>query len=161
MSKSSMSKFYMSNFIKVLLVSLLLSGCSNIKPYQSSSNKNLLVKSNTDEEVKAAIDIYHIDKSCKYAYKGTVSLNKGKNKIGLRPNTLNYLVVSFTTSSFWASSTSSMSQDMTIKPDKKHNYNLNLSYIDNIYNIELSRTHMKSRKTVALDINTANTCDNK
>jgi len=147
--------------IEILLISLMMTACSNIKPYQATHKNNFFVNSKTDNDVKSSIDIYQVDKACKYIYKGTVSLEQGKNKIGLKNNEDNYLVVSFTTSSFWASSTSSMSQDMMIKPDKGYTYKLDLSYLDNIYNIELKKTQPGSNKTITIDTLSPHRCQNK
>jgi len=144
----------------ILIISAMLTACSNVKPYDSTYKKNLYINSKTDDDVNAAIDIYHVNNSCKYDYKGTVTLKDGKNRIGLKENQANYLVVSFTTSSFWASSTSSMSQDMTIKPNKKYSYKLNLSYMDDIYNIELKKTHLKSKRT-SIVITENSMCNNR
>lgn len=144
--------------LQILLISMLVTSCSNIKPYEMHGKNNLIASSKTDDDVEAAIDIYHVDKACKYNYKGTITLENGINKISLTENRLNYLVVSFSTSSFWASSSSSMSQDMMIKPNKNYNYKLDLSYIDNIYNVELKKTKLRSKKTIEVDITAGHKC---
>ncbi len=142
----------MTKYLAIIFVCVgLASGCSNVKPYKSSSPENLSLKAKTDSDVKAAVDIYSVDKACKLTYQGTVDVENKLEKVGIPVNKPSYLVVSFSKSSFWSGQSSSMSQEALLTPKKGYRYQMNLSYVDHIYDIELKRIHRKSGKSRVID----------
>lgn len=145
------------HIIIYLLGISLLTSCSNIRPYKMSGQHNLSITSNTESSVKTAIDIYKVDNSCKLNYQGTVSIDKQNTSVSLPDGQKTYLVISFSSSSFWSSSSSSMSQETLLKPLKGNNYQLKLSYFDDIYNIELS-SKKKNRKPVEIALKGLENC---
>ena len=140
---------------------LSVSGCgSNIKPYSSSAEANLFINIKTDPDIKTSIDIYYLGNNCKLSYRGTVNLENSKQSIGLKINQVQYLVVSFFSSSFWAGRSSSMSQEITLNPSADNQYIMNVSYLDNIYNVDIKKRNRRSKRLVEIDINSVTHCSN-
>lgn len=143
-------------FLVVSIVVSFMTACSNnIRPYKTAVANNLFLQSRTDSDVTAELDIYHVGSNCTLDYLGTVNLQDVK-KTGLLVNRLTSLVIRFTTSSFWSSSSSSMSQEVLLKPNKGSRYYLDTSYVDNIYNVEIKvapQGDKKRRLVESLDWN--------
>lgn len=132
-------------FIFTSLV-LLLSACAGVKPFDSSLKSNVFISSKTDPGVNAVIDIYRLNKKCESSFQGRVAMDSPKKSIGLAAKQSHYLVISFTSSSFWSGQSSSMSQELWLKPSKGKTYQMNLSYIDAIYEVNLKEKSKKSRE---------------
>ena len=67
------------HIIILLFVFSLVIGCSGIKTYPNTTNKNFHMTTETDSgsmlsKVRAAVDIYRVDADCKTEYEGTVQL---------------------------------------------------------------------------------------
>ncbi len=137
---------------------VFFSGCSNLKTYQLSGSTKLLINSKTDSGIKTEVDVYHVNTSCQLSYQGTITVDNSPLEKSLSQKNAHYLVVRFSSSSFFTGS-HSMSKDLMFKPATGKRYYLDLSYIDDIYNIELkeSRTSSNKRKSVAqLNLNQCN-----
>lgn len=149
----------MKNYLIIIFLCVgLLTGCSNVKPYESSSPENLYLKAKTDSDVKATVDIYTVDKACKLNYQGTVNIENKLEKVGIPMNKPSYLVISFSKSSFWSGQSSSMSQEALIWTKKGYRYQMDLSYVEAIYDIELKRVHHKSGKSRVMDLEGIASC---
>jgi hypothetical protein len=140
------------HIVGFLLTASLLAGCLGIKPYPNTIDKNLhiLTETNTGSffsKVRAAIDIYRVDANCKTEYEGTVQLNEPSIDVGIPSHRLSYLVFVFSTSSFLAGSSSTISHDTLLKPRAGYNYDIKVSYIDNIYNVTIRETHLRTSAT--------------
>lgn len=112
-----------------------LAACSGIKPYHNPAQPNLQVQVNT--EVDTYLHIYAIQQNCQLNYQGSVELDKPRLDISLPVSENSYLVFTFSSSSFWSSSSGSMNYETQLKPRKGYRYEAQVSYIENIYNIEL------------------------
>ncbi len=137
----------MSRSITGLLVTVsLLAGCSGIRPYPNTMDKNLHIQTKTDSgsffpKVRAAVDIYRVDGNCKTEYEGTIQLSKPSLDVGIPSHRLSYLVFVFSSSSFLASSNSTVTHDTLLKPRAGYDYHIKVSYIDDIYNVVIRETH--------------------
>ncbi len=119
-----------------LFTALLINGCSAIKPYKTELPQNLVVNSRV-ESVEATLDIYRVGNQCETEYLGTIALDRDILKLGIATGQASYLVVGFAGSSFWGNSSSYTSYDITLLPRKAHRYEVAVSYIDDIYNVDL------------------------
>ena len=123
-----------------LLASLLL-GCSATRPYLSDAEDNLFIATHIESGilsgVAASIDVYAIGDNCETHYRGTVSLDDSKTKVGVETGVPVQLVFRFESSSFFAGSRSSMDYDVVLFPEFGHHYDIDVSYRDDIYNVEV------------------------
>lgn len=141
----------------IVAAALLLSGCSGTRLYKADLPHNLKVLPKT-ESVKAALDIFSVDRQCQASYQGTVELDNKPLELGLPADKTAYLVVSFASSSFWRSSSSHMNHDALLRTRKGYRYELNVSYIDDIYNVMLYEINAHSGKRRELEMAALNEC---
>jgi hypothetical protein len=152
------------HFIIFLLAFSFLIGCSGIKTYQNSLYQNLHIKTETDSgsmfsKMRAAVDIYRVDADCKTKYEGTVQLKNPSVDVGVPSSRLSYLVFVFASSGFLSSSSSTITYNTLLKPRAGYNYDIKVSYIDNIYNVvirEVDPSKKKSREIELIDLNACN-----
>jgi len=117
-----------------------LSGCSGIKTYPNTLEKNLLVSTSTESgsifsKVRASVSIYRVDAQCRTEYEGTVRLDNPSVAVGIPSGRWTYLVFDFSSSGFLSSSSSSVEQATLLKPRADRHYELKVSYRDEIYNV--------------------------
>ncbi|NIR31905.1 MAG: hypothetical protein GWN84_21875 [Gammaproteobacteria bacterium] len=130
----------------VLLSIGLLAGCSGVKTYPNTLTKNLHVQTETDSSslfstVRAAVSIYGVDADCQLEYEGTVALDESSVAVGIPSDRASYLVFDFSKSSFLANSRSTISYETLLKPAAGRIYDIKVSYIDDIYNVEILETN--------------------
>jgi hypothetical protein len=146
----------MSRYITGLIVTVsLLAGCSGIRAYPNTMDKNLHIQTKTDSgsffsKVRAAVDIYRVNADCKTEYEGTIQLNEPSIDVGIPSHRLSYLVFVFSSSSFLAGSNSTVTDDTLLKPRAGYDYEIKVSYMDDIYNVVIRETH--PRKVGSRDI---------
>ena len=135
------------NYIVLVLVftTLVSVGCSAIKRYDVELPQNLEVIAKT-EAVEATLDIYGLNKQCESVYQGTVDLNKSIVDLGIATGQLSYLVVGFASSSFWGNSSGFISYEFTLLPRKAYRYEIQATYIDDIYHVSVYEISQKTGK---------------
>jgi hypothetical protein len=156
---------YMMNrhVIVMLLVYGLLAGCSGIKTFQNTPDKNLHIKTETDSssmfsKVRAAVDIYRVDANCKTEYKGTVQLKNLSVDVGIPSGRLSYLVFVFHSSGFLSGSSGTITYNTLLKPRIGYNYDIKVSYIDDIYNVVIRETDPLMKKSREIELKDLNDC---
>ncbi len=130
--KSARHRKLQHTTIALFMFSLLI-GCSGIKIYPNTSDKNFTITTETDSgsmlsKVHTAVDIYRVGPDCKTEYEGTVQLNSRVVAIGLPPGRLSYLVFVFSRSGFFSSSSSRLTYGGLLKPDADYLYDVKVSY---------------------------------
>ena len=138
------------NFTLLALMNIMLlaGGCSTTKIYKDVLSHNLEVNSETDS-VETTLDIYSVGAQCESEYLGTVALDRSSIELGIAIEKPSYLSVGFASSSFWSSSSGFISYDFTLLPRKAFRYEVDVSYIDDIYNVtvyEVSQLTGKQRE---------------
>jgi len=119
-----------------LLAANLLAGCSGMKTYPDTLPKNLRIHT-TVSKVQAALHIHRVDASCQTEYQGTVQLDEPSVDVGLSAERFSYVVFSFTSSSFLTGSSSSISYETLLRPRPGYTYDVEVTYLDNIYNVAI------------------------
>jgi hypothetical protein len=142
----------------LLLGFIFLTGCTGIKTYPNNLEKNLYITTTTESgsffsSVNATVDIYQVNTDCSLGYQGTVKLNKASVSVGIPYDKRSYLVFGFASRSFLASTSGSITYETMLKPRRNYRYTINVSYIDDIYNVEIREIH--PRKKAARNIDTA------
>ena len=125
-----------------LLALGLLAGCSGIKTYPNTLDKNLHVHTETDSgsffsSVRTAVDIHRVNADCHTEYEGTIQLREPNAQIGIPANRASYLVFVFARSSFWSNTSGQMTYNTLLKPRSGHHYDINVHYKDDIYNVTI------------------------
>jgi hypothetical protein len=125
-----------------LVISGMLAGCSSMKTYPNFAAKNFSINTTTNSgsffsSVNAALDIYHVNSSCQETYAGTVKLNRDMVEVGIAEEKPSYLSFRFNSSGFWSNRTSTITYETLIRPRKGYRYDVNVSYVDDIYNVDV------------------------
>ena len=120
----------------------ITAGCSGIKTYPNNLKKNLHVKIEKDSgsffsSIKTTVDIYKVNKDCSTEYEGTVQLSKPTAEIGIPTGRLSYLAFVFASSGFLSSSSSTTIYETMIRPRTGYSYDAKVTYLDDIYNVEI------------------------
>ena len=128
--------------VGLLAVIGLLVGCSSKYTYPNTLAKNLSIQTETDSgsffsSVRAAVGIYRVDEHCEIEYQGTVDLDERPISVGIPSGRPSYLVFEFASSSFLANSRRSITYETLLVPVAGHDYDLKVSYLDDIYNVEI------------------------
>jgi hypothetical protein len=155
----------LSRVVVLILFAGLFTGCSGLRPYVSDYEKNLYITTRTEASgflasVDAAVDIYSVNSDCARQYQGTVDLRKTSVAVGLLPNTLSYLSFTFASSAFLANSHGTMSYDTVLVPRDGYDYDVSVSYIDNIYNVTIRERNSSSGESRELMTNMLDSCGN-
>ena len=124
------------------LAASVLSGCSGLKPYADSPEKNLHIRTHTASgsafsSVRASVDVYRVERGCVAEYQGTVALDNADMTMGVPANRPSYLVFRFASSAFLGSSSSTISYEALITPHPGSSYDVRVRYVDNIYNVAI------------------------
>jgi hypothetical protein len=144
--------------ITLLITLCTLTACSGIKTYSNTMNKNLDLTSKTDSSVDAALDIYRVESDCSIEYSGTIQLTKSTINTGIPAGRSSYLVFSFSSSGFFSgSSTTTYSTLLRPRSDKKE-YDIDVSYIENIYNVVIHEKTRGSNKRQEIEARGLATC---
>ena len=149
--------------IALMLAPSLLSGCSGIKTYKNTLANNFHIKIETDSgsmfsKLRTAVDIYRVDAECKTEYEGTVQLKNTSVEVGIPSDRLSYLVFVFAKSGFLSNSSSMMSYDAMLKPRAGYNYDVKVTYMDDIYNVVMYETRPDKKKGREIELKGLNDC---
>ena len=140
-----------------LLTVSLLAGCSGVKTYPNTLDKNLHVRKATDSgslfsSVRTAVDIYRVSADCKTEYEGTVQLTKPSIDIGIPANRWSRLVFVFASSSLFSNTSGTITYDTLLKPQAGYIYEIKASYKDDIYNVSVQETHPGKPASRAIEV---------
>ena len=125
----------------VVVIGLLL-GCSGKYTYPNTLAKNLHIQTETESgsflsSMHVAVGIYRVDDNCEIEYQGTVALDERAVSVGIPSSKPSYLVFEFASSSFLANSRRSISYETLLIPVAGRDYDIKVSYLDDIYNVAI------------------------
>ncbi|HLQ25503.1 MAG TPA: hypothetical protein VK138_06415 [Acidiferrobacterales bacterium] len=130
-------------FRLVCSLSLLVAvaGCSNLKTYPNTADKNLQVQTKLSGSfltgVEAFLHIHRLKDSCSGDYLGTVELKNGLTQVGIAPGQPTYLAFAFNTSARLGGSFGTTSYTTILTPRAGGQYTADVSYADRIYNVSI------------------------
>lgn len=144
-------RFGKASIAAILLSAGMLVGCSGMKAYPNDFAKNLHIQTQTESGsvfsgVRAAVSIYDVDAHCQLDYRGTVKLDRPSVAVGIPEGRPSYLVFDFASSSFLANSSSTISYETLLKPAAGRSYDIEVSYIEDIYNVEIREASPSSSR---------------
>jgi hypothetical protein len=158
--------FISSVLVACLCSTAVLSGCLGLKPYQNTAEHNLHIHTAVDagswfSSVRAAIDIHRVVSDCKTVYEGTVQLNRPGLDIGIPPDRLSQLVFVFASYSFLGNRSSSMTYETLLKPRSGYQYDVQVTYKDDMYNVAIRETPPNSSVSREIDHKDLHSCRRK
>jgi hypothetical protein len=131
-----------------VLVPVLLAGCAGVKTYPNTLDKNVLVRSETVSgsalfQVKTTLGVHRVDERCQLEFEGVVELDKPSIGLGLPTDRWNYLVFTFSGSSFLGGSNTSINRETLFRARPGHRYDISVSYRKDIYHVTIRETPPK------------------
>ena len=124
----------------MLALLFAITSCSNIKPFPSTADKNLQVRSKVSGTfftgVTAVLQIHSMQGRCVDEYIGTVDLKSGMAQVGLAPGQSVVLLFLFHISGL-AGSDSTVPYSTIFTPRSGTQYIADVSYADSIYNVRI------------------------
>ncbi len=120
----------------------LVAGCSGLKTYPNSLEKNLHVQTARDSgswfsHARAAVDIHRVGKACATDYEGTVQLIEPTMDIGIPSDRWSHLVFVFASSSFWGNRSGAIAYETLLKPRPDHHYDVAVTYRNDMYHVAI------------------------
>ena len=120
-----------------LILCALLTGCSNLKTYRSSGEKNMLVRVKNEgggffSSTRPDVNIFSVDAACETQYLGTVELDAPRIEIGLPVGQTVLIEFVFSKSTLGGSQAMTAVELMTT-PRKGARYEFDVSYLRNGY----------------------------
>jgi len=149
--------------LAVMYTLVLLTACSGLKTYHETATKNLNITTKKDSSsVFSSIDtmlhIYSLNNNCEVSYAGTVKLTDPVMKVGIPDNKTSYLEFEFASSGMFSSHSSSISAETILKPKPGFSYGIEVSYIDDIYNVIIHEKGSNKSRPRELDLQPLASC---
>jgi hypothetical protein len=115
----------------------VLAGCSSLKTYQSSGEKNMLVRVKNEgggffSSTRPDVHIFSVDAACEAKYLGTVELDAPKVEIGLPVGQTVLIEFVFSKSTFGGQQAATAVEIMAT-PRKGTRYEFDVAYLRNGY----------------------------
>jgi hypothetical protein len=131
-----------------LLLLVGANGCSNLKTYPNTADKNLLVQTKMQSGslftgVEAVLHIYHLRGGCITDYLGTVELKKDMAPLGIMAGQPTYLKFIFNATGMLGSSTATIPYATVLTPRPGVQYSADVSYVDSIYNVVIREVDLR------------------
>ena len=133
---------------------IMFIGCTSNPVYKNESEKNLAINLKVDERnglfnsIDIAAGVNDIDSQCQPHYRGYQTLSPGRNEMGLAPGILTNLVIEVAKSKYRSGSSYSRGTLITPLPGKR--YEIDASYLDNMFDFRLYEITGKKRKPLKL-----------
>ncbi len=145
-----------NHLITLILAAGFIPGCSGLKTYSSDLDNNLRISSETESgsmfsSVNAELDIHRIKPDCSTEYAGTVELDGPPVDVGIPTGRSSYLVFVFESSGFLSSTSGSTSYDTLLRPRRGYQYDIKVSYKENLYNVVINEIAPGGKKRRELE----------
>lgn len=122
-----------------LLIAALLAGCAAVKTYPTDPAGNVVLRTDVDPSVRAAVHVHSVDAQCGTQYQGRALLEQSTTVISIPADRASYLVVVFDTSSLLRGSAAT-SVGALVRPRPGLTHELSLRYHAGIYDVSLRET---------------------
>jgi hypothetical protein len=153
-------------YISLTIAGLFLifaSGCSSVKNYNSTPDKNFSLRVKIeDKNVEAEVYILGGLKECEgkgdLPALGRVELQQGETEIGLVPDKLYLLKIYFNTKNFFGDEIANTLQRALIIPKAGKKYRVNLNYAEKMYDVSIFEMDTKNSVGKRIPIVPYNMC---
>jgi hypothetical protein len=124
------------------LVAALSSGCSEVKTYPNTLEKNLRIRSETVSgpalfRVRTALGVYRVDERCELEFEGVVNIDQPTVAVGVPTGRWSYLDFTFSDPSLAGGSSSPVSRETMFRPRAGYRYDIAVTYRQDIYHVAI------------------------
>jgi hypothetical protein len=134
-----------ADICRVVLVALamgLAAGCSGVKTYPNTLDKNLQIRSETVAgpalfRVRTALSVYRVDERCELELEGVVKIDQPTVSVGIPAGRWSYLDFTFSDPSLAGGSSGSVSRETLFRPRAGYRYDIAVSYRKDVYHVAI------------------------
>jgi hypothetical protein len=117
-------------------------GCSGVKTYPNTLDKNLEIRSETVSgsplfRVRTALSVYRVDERCELEFEGVVSIDQPAVSVGIPAGRWSYLDFTFSDPSLGGGSSSSVSRETMFRPRAGYHYDIAVTYRKDTYHVAI------------------------
>jgi hypothetical protein len=128
--------------LAALVMALAAGGCSGVKTYPNTLDKNVQIRSETVSgsalfRVKTALGVHRVDERCQLEFEGLLELDQPTVPVGLPADRWSYLVFNFYSSSMLGGSSSSINRETLFRPRAGRRYDVLVTYKKDIYHVTI------------------------
>jgi hypothetical protein len=129
--------------IGLLALAMSLSaGCSGVKTYPDTHDKNLQIRSETVAgsplfRLRTELGVYRVDERCELEFEGVVKIEQPTVSLGVPTDRWSYLVFTFSDSSFLSGTSSSINRETLFRARAGYRYDIAVSYKKDIYHVAI------------------------
>lgn len=139
-----------------LLATGFLAGCAGITRYVPTEDRNFRISTTTKagsplSSVRVDVAIYAVDGRCQADYRGTIDLNEPLLTTGIPVERPSYLIFHFSSAAFFGNSRGTISYETLLTPRSGYDYDAEVSYANDIYNVVILEKGPGSRAGRELD----------
>lgn len=132
----------------VALAMGLSAGCSGVKTYPNTLDKNLQIRSETVAgpvlfRVRTALSVYRVDERCELALEGVVNIDQPTVSVGIPAGRWSYLDFTFSDPSLTGGAASSVSRETLFRPRAGYRYDIAVSYKKDIYHVAIREVPLR------------------
>jgi hypothetical protein len=139
----------------LLLFAGVLAGCAGVPPYESDLPANLNVKTKLSSPsvlltaplagtFDADMHVTAVDRRCQKNYRGSVKLTNTAVSVGIPVDQPSYLEFQFSGSSLLTRGSASSTYTTLLTPRSGHQYDVDVAYADEMYNITVYERNPRS-----------------
>ena len=137
-----------------LVALAVVAGCASVKTYPTDPAGNVVLRTDLDAGVRAAVYVHSVDAQCRTEFQGRTLLENSPTVIAIPADRASYLAACFDSSSLLRGS-SSTSVGSLLRPRPGQTYDLLLSYRSDLYQVtlrEIDRQRGASRELPRRDL---------
>jgi hypothetical protein len=117
-------------------------GCSGVKTYPHSLDRNLQIRSETVTgsplfRVRTALSVYRVDERCELEFEGVVNIDQPKMSVGIPAGRWSYLDFTFTDPSLGGDPSSSVRRETMFRPRAGYRYDIAVTYRKDVYHVAI------------------------
>ena len=140
-----------ADILRAALVALamgLSAGCSGVKTYPNTLDKNLQIRSETVAgpalfRVRTALSVYRVDERCELALEGVVNIDQPTVSVGIPAGRWSYLDFTFSDPTLAGSPASSVSRETLFRPRAGYRYDIAVTYKKDIYHVAIREVPLR------------------
>jgi len=117
-------------------------GCSGVKTYPNTLDKNLQIRSETVSgsplfRVRTALSVYRVDERCELEFEGVVNIDQPAVSVGIPAGRWSYLDFTFSNPSLADGSSNSVSRKTMFQPRAGYRYDIAVTYRKDLYHVAI------------------------
>jgi len=141
-----------------LIAAFVLAGCASDKRYATLPEKNLVIRTDTQSDVRAVLGVHAVDAKCELAYEGSVQLDQPVVRVGIPAERPSLLLFRFATSSFLGSRQGSVDRETVLRPRAGARYDVLVTYRNDLYDVVIRESRTNDSQSREVPVTALRSC---